>query len=439
MQKKRKDKELIQIINITICKKLNPFCISERIYLFKKGDKMSNSSAPNANRIHIAFFGKRNSGKSLIVNTISNKEISIVSDVPGTTTDAVKKAIEIFPIGPCVLIDTAGFDDQGELGKLRVEKTNDVLDMCDIAVLVMASDEKDFDIYSQWIDKIKERNIRILCVINKIDINNDTKNIEQKIKDKNVSYVKISAYQKTNIDLLVQKIIEIAPSDLDSITITGNLVSEKDTVLLVAPQDIEAPKGRLILPQVQTIRELLDKKCIVTVVSGDEMQNALDSMKKAPKLIICDSQVFKEVYNLAPKESILTSFSILFANYKGDIQEYEKGAEMIDKLNENSTVLIAEGCTHTTSDGDIATVKIPNMLRKKAGDKIKIEFLKGGDFNFDKKYDLVIHCGGCMMTRSQVLSKIKKCKDNNIPITNYGIAMAKMSGILNMVKVHNNN
>ncbi len=404
---------------------------------------MSNLNAtPNANRIHIAFFGKRNSGKSLIINTIANKEISIVSDILGTTTDAVKKSIEIFPIGPCVLIDTAGFDDEGKLGKMRVEKTTDVLDMCDVAVLVISADEKDFDLYAEWIDKIKSKNIKPLCVINKIDLNNNTNEIEEKIKEKNISYVKISAYKKENIDLLIQKIIEISPSDFDNITITGNLVKEKDTVLLVAPQDIEAPKGRLILPQVQTIRELLDKKCVVTIVSSGEMKDALDCMKKPPKLVICDSQCFKEVYNLTPKESILTSFSILFANYKGDITEYEKGAEAIDKLNENSTVLIAEGCTHTTSDGDIATVKIPNMLRKKAGNNIKIDFLKGGDFNFDKfdkKYDLVIHCGGCMMTRSQVLAKIKKCKDKNIPITNYGIAMAKMSGILNMVKVHNNN
>ncbi|MBE7038225.1 MAG: [FeFe] hydrogenase H-cluster maturation GTPase HydF [Ruminococcaceae bacterium] len=399
---------------------------------------MSNlNSTPSANRVHIAFFGKRNSGKSSLVNVLANQEVSIVSDVLGTTTDPVSKSVEIFPIGPCTLIDTAGFDDEGELGKLRIEKTLNVINKTDIALVVIPSDEKDFGLYNEWIEKIAERKIPILCVINKIDLNSDTKQIEDIVKRNNIEFVKVSSIEKINIDKFLQKIIEISPTGKDEVTITGKLACEGDSVLLVAPQDSEAPKGRLILPQVQTIRELLDKNCVVTIVTDEKIKEALEKLQEAPKLIICDSKVFKKVYELAPKESILTSFSILFANYKGDIKEYEKGADAIDNLNENSTVLIAESCSHTTLDGDIATVKIPNMLRKKAGENIKIEYCKGNDFKLDKKYDLVIHCGGCMVTRGQILSRIKMCKDRGIPITNYGIAIAKMTGILKMVRLHN--
>lgn len=395
------------------------------------------NSTPSANRIQIAFFGKRNSGKSSLINALANQEISIVSDVLGTTTDPVHKALEIFPIGPCTLIDTAGFDDVGELGKLRIEKTKNVLAKTDIALVVISADETDFSVYSDWFDEIKAKKVNCLCVINKSDLCADTEKIENMLKEKDVDFVKISAQKRDNLPLLFEKIIKISPKDFDEITITGNLVNEGDSVLLVAPQDIEAPKGRLILPQVQTIRELLDKKAVVTVVTAEKMKSALDTLKKAPKLIICDSQAFKQVYDLAPKESILTSFSILFANYKGDIEEFKKGASAIDTLNENSRVLIAEACSHTTLDGDIAKVKIPKMLRKKVGESLKIDFCSGVNFNLDKKYDLVIHCGGCMFNRSHILSRIAMCKEKNIPITNFGITIAKLTGILDMVELHN--
>lgn len=395
------------------------------------------NSTPSANRIQIAFFGKRNSGKSSLINALANQEISIVSDVLGTTTDPVHKALEIFPIGPCTLIDTAGFDDVGELGKLRIEKTKNVLAKTDIALVVISADETDFSVYSDWFDEIKAKKVNCLCVINKSDLCADTAKIENMLKEKDVDFVKISAQKRDNLPLLFEKIIKISPKDFDEITITGNLVNEGDSVLLVAPQDIEAPKGRLILPQVQTIRELLDKKAVVTVVTAEKMKSALDTLKKAPKLIICDSQAFKQVYDLAPKESILTSFSILFANYKGDIEEFKKGASAIDTLNENSRVLIAEACSHTTLDGDIAKVKIPKMLRKKVGESLKIDFCSGVNFNLDKKYDLVIHCGGCMFNRSHILSRIAMCKEKNIPITNFGITIAKLTGILDMVELHN--
>lgn len=395
------------------------------------------NSTPSANRIQIAFFGKRNSGKSSLINALANQEISIVSDVLGTTTDPVHKALEIFPIGPCTLIDTAGFDDVGELGKLRIEKTKNVLAKTDIALVVISADETDFSAYSDWFDEIKAKKVNCLCVINKSDLCADTAKIENMLKEKDVDFAKISAQKRDNLPLLFEKIIKISPKDFDEITITGNLVNEGDSVLLVAPQDIEAPKGRLILPQVQTIRELLDKKAVVTVVTAEKMKSALDTLKKAPKLIICDSQAFKQVYDLAPKESILTSFSILFANYKGDIEEFKKGASAIDTLNENSRVLIAEACSHTTLDGDIAKVKIPKMLRKKVGESLKIDFCSGVNFNLDKKYDLVIHCGGCMFNRSHILSRIAMCKEKNIPITNFGITIAKLTGILDMVELHN--
>ena len=395
------------------------------------------NSTPSANRIQIAFFGKRNSGKSSLINALANQEISIVSDVLGTTTDPVHKALEIFPIGPCTLIDTAGFDDVGELGKLRIEKTKNVLAKTDIALVVISADETDSSAYSDWFDEIKAKKVNCLCVINKSDLCADTAKIENMLKEKDVDFVKISAHKRDNLPLLFEKIIKISPKDFDEITITGNLVNEGDSVLLVAPQDIEAPKGRLILPQVQTIRELLDKKAVVTVVTAEKMKSALDTLKKAPKLIICDSQAFKQVYDLAPKESILTAFSILFANYKGDIEEFKKGASAIDTLNENSRVLIAEACSHTTLDGDIAKVKIPKMLRKKVGESLKIDFCSGVNFNLDKKYDLVIHCGGCMFNRSHILSRIAMCKEKNIPITNFGITIAKLTGILDMVELHN--
>lgn len=395
------------------------------------------NSTPSANRIQIAFFGKRNSGKSSLINALANQEISIVSDVLGTTTDPVHKALEIFPIGPCTLIDTAGFDDVGELGKLRIEKTKNVLAKTDIALVVISADETDSSAYSDWFDEIKAKKVNCLCVINKSDLCADTAKIENMLKEKDVDFVKISAQKRDNLPLLFEKIIKISPKDFDEITLTGNLVNEGDSVLLVAPQDIEAPKGRLILPQVQTIRELLDKKAVVTVVTAEKMKSALDTLKKAPKLIICDSQAFKQVYDLAPKESILTSFSILFANYKGDIEEFKKGASAIDTLNENSRVLIAEACSHTTLDGDIAKVKIPKMLRKKVGESLKIDFCSGVNFNLDKKYDLVIHCGGCMFNRSHILSRIAMCKEKNIPITNFGITIAKLTGILDMVELHN--
>ena len=395
------------------------------------------NSTPSANRIQIAFFGKRNSGKSSLINALANQEISIVSDVLGTTTDPVHKALEIFPIGPCTLIDTAGFDDVGELGKLRIEKTKNVLAKTDIALVVISADETDFSVYSDWFDEIKAKKVNCLCVINKTDLCADTAKIENMLKEKDVDFVKISAQKRDNLPIFFEKIIKISPKDFDEITITGNLVNEGDSVLLVAPQDIEAPKGRLILPQVQTIRELLDKKAVVTVVTAEKMKSALDTLKKAPKLIICDSQAFKQVYDLAPKESILTSFSILFANYKGDIEEFKKGASAIDTLNENSRVLIAEACSHTTLDGDIAKVKIPKMLRKKVGESLKIDFCSGVNFNLDKKYDLVIHCGGCMFNRSHILSRIAMCKEKNIPITNFGITIAKLTGILDMVELHN--
>lgn len=410
-----------------------------RVVLFLRGDfyMADLNSTPSANRIQIAFFGKRNSGKSSLINALAKQEISIVSDVLGTTTDPVSKALEIFPIGPCTLIDTAGFDDVGSLGALRIEKTKNVLAKADIAIVVVAADEKDFSVYSDWLDAIKKKNVSCLCVINKTDLESDTSEIEKFVSQKGVDFVKVSAEKRINLDLLFEKIIKISPKDFDEISITGVLAGENDSVLLVAPQDIEAPKGRLILPQVQTIRELLDKKAVVTIVTAEKMKAALDALNKPPKLIICDSQAFKQVYDLAPKESILTSFSILFASYKGDIEEFKKGAEAIDKLNENSSVLIAEACSHTTLDGDIAKVKIPNMLRKKAGKNIRIDFCSGVNFNLDKKYDLVIHCGGCMFTRSHILSRIAMCKERGIPITNFGITIAKLTGILDMVELHN--
>ena len=382
---------------------------------------------PNANRLHIGVYGKCNCGKSSLINAISNQDAAIVSDTKGTTTDPVLKTMEIHPIGPCVLIDTPGFDDTTTLGKLRVEATEKAADRTDIAVLIFC--DTDFSYEKQWLDTFKEKKIPVVAVINKADIL-DSEYIKSKIKQElKLDAITVSALNKSGIDELKEALTRLVPEDYEVKSITSHLVNKDDVVLLVMPQDIQAPKGRLILPQVQTIRDLLDNRCIVVSTTTDQLKNALSTLKNPPKLIITDSQVFD-----TPKESILTSFSALFARYKGDIDVYVSGAEKIPHLKETDTVLIAEACTHNALDGDIGREKIPAMLRKIAGEKLKVEIVSGVDFPKDlSNYDLVIHCGGCMFNRKYILSRIEKAVSQNVPITNYGIAIAKMKGILDKI------
>lgn len=394
---------------------------------------MSLQDTPRANRIHIGLFGKRNSGKSSLINALTGQEVAVVSEYAGTTTDPVYKSMEIHGIGPCVFIDTAGLDDEGELGELRVRQTLRAMDRTDIALLVCT--DADVSREKQWKDMLVEKNIPVIVLLNKSDLLEDplatARAIEQQLQQ--VPLI-VSAAHKSNIEDIRRALIGKLPDETMSTGITGRLVKENDVVLLVMPQDIQAPKGRLILPQVQTLRELLDRKCIVSCCTTDKLQATLGALVQPPALIITDSQVFKTVYEQKPPESRLTSFSVLFAQYKGDIDYYLEGANAIDRLTEQSRVLIAEACTHAPLTEDIGRVKIPAMLRKRFGQGLTIDIVSGADFPEDlTPYQLVIHCGACMFNRKYVLQRIAQARKQQVPMTNYGVTIAYVHGILDKI------
>ena len=398
---------------------------------------------PNANRLHIALFGKRNSGKSSLINALTGQDTALVSDTPGTTTEPEQKAMEIHGIGPCLFIDTPGFDDEGELGNRRIERTWKAVEKTDIALLLCAgggsaeeTGEPDFTEELHWLEQLKAKNIPTILLINKADIRKNTASLAIRIKETFGSQpIPVSAKEKTGVELIRQAILEKLPEDFDQQSITGSLVTEGDLVLLVMPQDIQAPKGRLILPQVQTIRELLDKKCLIMSCTTDKLRETLQALSRPPKLIITDSQVFKTVYEQKPEESRLTSFSVLFAGYKGDIRYYVRSASAIGSLTESSRVLIAEACTHAPLSEDIGRVKLPHLLRKRIGEMLSIDIVAGTDFPQDlTPYSLVIHCGACMFNRKYVLSRIERARLQNVPMTNYGVAIAFLNGILNQIE-----
>lgn len=394
---------------------------------------MSLTNTPRANRLHIGIFGKRNSGKSSLINAITMQDTALVSSTAGTTTDPVYKAMEINPIGPCVFIDTAGFDDTGDLGGMRIERTKEALEKTDIGIVVFADTASELEI--SWIKQLQNKNVPYIPIINKID---EIKNIDEIYESvKGVCSSKpilVSASERIGIEELLEAIKYNMPNEYELSSITGELAKEGDTVLLVMPQDIQAPKGRLILPQVQTIRELLDKKCLVLSSTADKLDDALSALSKPPELIITDSQAFKAVYDKKPAESKLTSFSILFANYKGDLEYYIEGAKSIEMLTESSHVLIAEACTHAPLEEDIGRVKVPRMLRKKVGEKLNITIVSGVDFPKDlKEYDLIIHCGACMFNRKYVLGRINMARQVNVAMSNYGVVIAYLNGILDKI------
>lgn len=398
------------------------------------------NEVPNANRLHIGIFGKTNSGKSSLLNIITGQSTSIVSDVAGTTTDVVYKAMEINPLGPCVLMDTAGLEDNTALGAQRLEKTQLAMDKADVAIIVFPADgRQDFASELQLLSRFRQKNIPVLCLINDFSDNREAVSdlqarLAERLKDSNVKAIVADCGHGGNIDELRMALASLMPEDFDTEYITGRLVSEDDVVLLVMPQDIQAPKRRLILPQVQTIRELLDRKCLVISVTADKYQQALSQLKAAPKLIITDSQVFKYVYEHKPAESRLTSFSVLFAAYKGDLAYYIEGAKHIDRLTEKSRVLIAECCTHAPLQEDIGRVKIPALLRKRFGTKLQVDVVSGTDFPENlSTYDLVIQCGGCMFNRQFIMTRIEKAKAEAVPMTNYGITIAYLTGILDKI------
>ena len=398
------------------------------------------NEVPNANRLHIGIFGKTNSGKSSLLNIITGQSTSIVSDVAGTTTDVVYKAMEINPLGPCVLMDTAGLEDNTALGAQRLEKTQLAMDKADVAIIVFPADgRQDFASEMQLLARFRQKNIPVLCLINDFSDNREAVSdlqarLAERLKDSKIKAVVADCSHGGNIDELRMALSSLMPEDFDTEYITGRLVAEDDVVLLVMPQDIQAPKRRLILPQVQTIRELLDRKCLVISVTADKYQQALSQLKAAPKLIITDSQVFKYVYEHKPAESRLTSFSVLFAAYKGDLVYYIEGAKHIDCLTEKSRVLIAECCTHAPLQEDIGRVKIPALLRKRFGTKLKVDVVSGTDFPENlSTYDLVIQCGGCMFNRQFIMTRIEKAKAEAVPMTNYGITIAYLTGILDKI------
>ena len=394
---------------------------------------MSLNNTPSANRLHIALFGRRNSGKSSLINALTGQDTALVSDIPGTTTDPVSKPMELHGIGPCVIIDTPGFDDEGTLGEMRIERTLKAIERTDIALLFC--EEDDLCIESKWKQQLKAKNIPVIPIINKADIRKDITNISDSIeKEFGQKPIVVSAKNKQGMEEIRLGILEKLPQDFEQPSITGDLVSENDLVLLVMPQDIQAPKGRLILPQVQTMRELLDKKCLIMSCTTDKLPQTLQALAYPPKLIITDSQVFKTVYEQKPAESLLTSFSVLMAGYKGDIRRFIEGASAIDKLTESSCVLIAEACAHAPMTEDIGRVKIPRLLRKKIGDGLHIDMVSGSDFPKDLSgYDLIIHCGACMFNRKHVMNRLESASSQQVPMTNYGITLAHLMGILDKI------
>ena len=383
---------------------------------------------PAAQRLHIALYGRRNAGKSSLINALTGQQVALVSPVAGTTADPVKKAMELHPIGPVLFIDTAGYDDEGELGQLRVEATRDTLTRADVALLVIAGEPTQEDL--GWAQQLKEKDTPFVVAQTKGDLAAPA----QLPPDLAERAVAVSSATGDGIEALRAALTALVPEDFGRQDLTRGLCSAGDVVLLVMPQDIQAPKGRLILPQVRTIRHLLDLKCTVVSTTADGLDGALAALSAPPKLIITDSQCFPLVAAKKPGESLLTSFSILMAADKGDIDAFAQGAKAIGTLHEHSRVLIAEGCTHAPLEEDIGRVKIPNLLRKRVGQGLQVDVVAGNDFPHDLTgYDLVIHCGGCMFNRAYVLSRLAQAQGQGVPMTNYGVAIAYLTGILNQV------
>lgn len=392
---------------------------------------MGLNSTPSSERVHIGIFGKRNAGKSSVINAITNQSLAIVSDIKGTTTDPVSKAMELLPLGPVMIIDTPGLDDVGELGKMRIQKSYQVLNKSDIGILVIDGTFGQTDEDKALINKFKEKNIPYIVVMNKLDLVRKQQNIDENEINSNPNTIWVSSTTKENIYELKEMIAKQAPTDEPKFKIVGDLLNPSDFVVLVVPIDKAAPKGRLILPQQQTIRDILEANANAIVVKENELKNTLENLGKKPKLVITDSQVFSKVSTDTPKDILLTSFSILFARYKGDLKETVKGVKTLEDLKDNDTILISEGCTHHRQCDDIGTVKIPKWITKYTNKKINFEFSTGREFPYDlSKYKMIVHCGGCTLNEREMKYRTKCAQDQKVPFTNYGILIAYTQGIL---------
>lgn len=389
-------------------------------------------TTPTAERLHIALLGRCNSGKSTLLNALTAQQSAIVSPIAGTTTDPVRKAIEINGLGAAVLIDTPGLDDNSTLGGERVVRTAKVLDQTDIAIVLFT--DAGYDIEEQIIEECRVREITTIAVLAQADRITDVETLRRDIESRiNAPVIVLSAETGEGLDALKERLGALRPAD--ERLITGGFCKAEDSVLLVMPQDKSAPKGRLIQPQVQTIRELLDRGCTITCCTPDGMAAALSALKRSPDLIITDSQAFEQVYALKPADSTLTSFSILFARYKGDIELFTEGVKVLKNITATSRILIAEACTHTPQNEDIGRVKLPRLLRKRFGEELQIDIVGGAEYPDDlTPYDLVIHCGACMFNRRHVLSRVERARKQGVAITNYGVILAALGGILDRVR-----
>lgn len=383
---------------------------------------MSLNSTPASDRVHIGIFGRRNVGKSSLINAITNQNIAIVSDVLGTTTDPVYKAMELLPLGPVMIIDTPGLDDDGILGEMRIKKTNQVLNKTDIAIVVIDSEMGKTSLETDLIEKIKAKKIPYITVFNKADSKNPS------VSDDEIA---VSAKTGKNINELKERIAKLNKAEIYEYPIISDLIESNDTVILVIPVDEAAPKGRIILPQQQTLREILDSGAAAVCVQPSELDAVIKNLKNPPKMVVTDSQAFKEVSEIVPENILLTSFSILLARHKGKLFDQLKGAAALDSFKDGDIVLISEGCTHHRQCNDIGTVKLPRLIKEYTGADIIFEYTSGTEFPDDlSKYKLIVHCGGCMLNEREMKYRIKTAQDQDIPITNYGMVLAKVNGIL---------
>ena len=390
-------------------------------------------NTPRANRLHIGLFGRRNAGKSSLINMLTGQSLAIVSDEPGTTADPVLKSMELLPLGPVVFIDTAGLDDEGDLGALRAAKSREMMTHSDLALLVIpVTAGRNIELEIAWLEELKKHKIPVLGVLSQSDWVANPELLQAELVDLlEIPFVTISSETGAGRSNLLLAMVEHAPRDFERATLLGDLFEPKAPIILVAPQDLQAPKGRLILPQVQTIRDILDHDGMVLVVKDTELPDLLNLLKTPPALVVTDSQIFPKVEELLGPNVPLTSFSILMARYKGDLATFIRGARKIATLTEHDKVLIAEACTHHALEDDIGREKIPRWLRQKVGQGMQVDIVSGFDFPENLgSYDLIIHCGGCMFTRKQLMSRLIKAEAEDVPMTNYGVAIAALNGML---------